>query len=204
MVSDRPAVQVEDPFLAELLEQLDAVLLDARSLTESLTRTQINWRPAPGRWSIAQCIDHLTRSVRLYPEAIERMIREARARAAAGEGPYREGMLARWVITGMEPPPKMRVRTIRRAEPDEEYDPREVLAEFEAAYGRLRDLIVASDGVPLDHARMRSPFFRLARFTLRQALVVNLAHARRHLWQARQVRQHAAFPSANGNAERQP
>jgi hypothetical protein len=95
----------------------------------------------------------------------------------------------------MEPPPKLRIRTMRRVEPAERQDTGTLMAEFEAALGRLRELIVAADGVSLRHARMRSPFARVIRFTLGQTFAVNLAHARRHLWQARQVLKDANFPS---------
>ena len=195
MISDRPAVQVTDPYLLRLLEQLDAVVIDAHELADGLGRDPINWQPGPGRWSIAQCLDHLTRTVQLYPAEIERMFDEARARSAAGMRPYREGLLSRWIVSGMEPPPKMRVRTIRRVDPPGDHDPQTVLESFDAAYARLRALIVAAQGVPLGHGRMRSPFTRIVRFTLGQVLALNIAHARRHLWQARQVRQQSGFPS---------
>lgn len=195
MISDRPAAQVKDPFLGSLIEQLDAVLLDVHALTEGLTPVQLNWTPSSGRWSIGQCLEHLTRTVRLYPAEIERMIGESRIRTGSGARPYREGWLARRVVSGMEPPPKMRIRTIRKVEPPPVADRDTVLSDFEAAHTRLRELIVASDGVSLRHGRMQSPFVPLIRFTLGQVLALNIAHARRHLWQARQVLKHPNFPA---------
>jgi hypothetical protein len=32
----------------------------ARELVNGLSEAQLNWRPAPEKWSIAQCLDHLT------------------------------------------------------------------------------------------------------------------------------------------------
>lgn len=194
MISDEPTVQVADPFLSDLIEQLDAIVLDARALLEGLTAEQVNWQPDAQRWSIGQCLDHVARTVRLYPEAIEAMIADARRRAVS-EKPFREGWVTRWAISSMEPPPKLRIRTMRRVEPAERLDAGVLRAEFEAALRRLRELIAAADGVSLRHARMRSPFARVLTFTLGQTFAINLAHARRHLWQARQVCQHAKFPS---------
>lgn len=194
MVSDGSTAQVADPFLRGLIEQLDAILIDARALSDGLSREQFNWKPDARRWSIGQCIQHLTLTLRLYPEAVERMIAEARSRAGTFR-PYREGWLSRWVVSGMEPPPSLRIRTMRRVEPRPNLDRDTVVREFGVEATRLHDLILASDGVSLRHGRMRSPFAPILRFTLRQVLAMNLAHARRHLWQARQVRQHANFPS---------
>lgn len=193
MISDEPTVQVADPFLRRLIEEIDALMLDARALTDSLTPAQLNWKPDARKWSIAQCLDHLTRSARLYPVEIERMITESRERAADSR-PFREGWIARWVVAGMEPPPRLRIRTSRKAEPSPEPDPETVVREFEKEHLRLRHLTAAADGVSLRHARMRSPFARFVRFTLGQILALNPAHARRHLWQAWQIRQHPKFP----------
>jgi hypothetical protein len=194
MISDEPTVQVADPFLSGLIEQLDAIVLDARAVLDGLTAEQVNWRPDAQRWSIGQCLDHVARTVRLYPEAIEQMIGEARRRVG-GEKPFREGWVSRWAISSMEPPPSLRIRTMRRVEPAERLDAGSLRAEFEGALRRLRELIVAADGVSLRHARMNSPFTRVLKFTLGQTFAINLAHARRHLWQARQVCQHANFPT---------
>ncbi len=32
----------------------------ARELVSGLSNAQLNWKPAPEKWSIAQCLDHLT------------------------------------------------------------------------------------------------------------------------------------------------
>lgn len=195
MVSSESTVQIADPFLERLVEELDAILVDARSLVEGLTREQFNWKPDPRRWSVGQCLEHLTLSVRLYPAEIERMIGEARERAAANARPYGEGWLSRWVVSGMEPPPRFRIRTRHSVDPDPGLDRDSVMRDFTAAHMKLRELITAADGASLRHGRMRSPFAPILRFTLGQVLAMNLAHARRHLWQARQVRQHANFPA---------
>lgn len=194
MISDGSTVHVADRFLGSLIEQLDEVLVDARALTEGLTPEQFTWRPDERRWSIGQCLEHVTRSILLYPAEIERMIEEARSRADTAKR-YREGWFSRWVIASMEPPPRMRIRTKRSVEPANDLDRDTVLREFELALGRLQELMLASDGVSLRHGRMRSPFAPILRFTLGQTFAINLGHARRHLWQARQVRQHANFPA---------
>jgi hypothetical protein len=194
MVSNGSTVQVTDPFRASLIEQLDAIVIDARTLADGLSPEQFTWKPDEKRWSVGQCLDHLTRTAQLYPTHIERMIEESRRRAGVAR-PYREGWLSRWVVAGMEPPPRMRIRTMRRVEPPAQLDRDRVLDEFAAVHRRLHDLIIASDGVSLRHGRMRSPFAPILRFTLGQVFAINLAHARRHLWQARQVRQHANFPA---------
>jgi hypothetical protein len=186
--------QVRNDNLREWLAQTEGVRAAAREVGGDLTRAQFNWRADPSRWSVGQCIHHVTLTARLYPAEIERMIEESRARAS--QRAYREGRIAGMVVSGMEPPPKMRVRTMRKVVPAADLEPEQTLAEFDAIHVQLEELMIAADGVSLQHARMRSPFLPLLRFTLGQAFAVNVAHARRHLWQAREVRQHPSFPRA--------
>lgn len=184
-----------DPRIRGYLEQLDAILIDARELAAELTPTQFNWRPDGRRWSVGQCLEHLTMTVRLYPERVEAMIEEARRRAAEGQAAYREGWFSAWFVRNMEPPPSLRVRTFGKVEPPASLDRDSVLAAFETSHQRLADLMRAADGVSLTHARMPSPFVSFLKFTMNQVFAMNLAHARRHLWQARQVVAHPSFPA---------
>ncbi|HSJ08753.1 MAG TPA: DinB family protein [Longimicrobiales bacterium] len=187
--------ELKDPFLRGLTEQVEAVRLDARGLTHGLTTEQMNWQPGPGRWSIAQCLEHVTLTVGLYRERVPAMVAEARARQQASAKPYRAGAMARWLIRSLEPPYRMRVRTMAVVDPPAKQDPAKVIADFDAAHEELERMIASADGVPLDQARATSPFSKLMKMTLGQMLEVNVVHARRHLWQARQVRQQPGFPS---------
>jgi hypothetical protein len=194
-VSDQQISKVSNPVLREFLEQLEALRLDARELVAGLTREQFNWRPGSRRWSVGQCIEHIVLTGRLYPEPIRRMIAESRQRKLRGERGYREGVIARWIVSGMEPPPKLRVRGPRRVEPGRELDPVQVMASFEAIHDDFAELMVEADGTSLLHSRMASPFMPVLRLTLRQTFAINLAHARRHLWQAWLVRRATRFPN---------
>jgi hypothetical protein len=197
LLAARPDVHTfTNPVLRDYHEQLEAVRLDARDLTASMTPAQFNWRASPRRWSVGQCLEHLVLTARIYPEPIEAMIREARERQVRREPPYREGLLARYLIYSMEPPPGLRVRSPRRVEPRDDLDVISVPRNFDELHARLGNLIAAADGVSLAHGRMASPFLPLLKLTLGQVFAVNLAHARRHLWQARQVMRLQAFPSA--------
>jgi hypothetical protein len=196
MTEERSAAYARNPVLADLLGQVEVLRRDARELTRGLSPAQLNWRPAPARWSILQCLEHLTRTVQLYPQRVEAMFAEARQRAAQHRRPYREGALTKFLVRGMEPPPKLRVRTMRSMNPPPDLDADRVLRDFDEAHTLLASWIAAADGVSLVHGRTTSPFTKMLRFTLGQVFALNTAHGRRHLWQARQVREHPEFPSS--------
>jgi hypothetical protein len=193
--SEPRQADTRDPEVTGLLEQIDAVIMDARSLAGELTEKEFNWQPASRRWSVGQCLQHITLTTQLYAGNIQPMVATARERKARGERPYREGVVSRWFVRSMEPPPSMRIRTFAKVQPAPHLDRDQTLADFEAVH---RTLVAGLDGVDaslLRQARMPSPFVSLLQFTLGQVYGLNLAHARRHLWQARQVATESAFGS---------
>lgn len=181
------------------LEQLDAIRRETAELLSDLDNTQLSWRPDAGGWSIAQCLQHVTMvTLRLMP-AVDQMIDEARKRQLAGLPGYRRSLVLAWVTRGLEPPPHWRIRTSRELEPGAEFDRDHLLAGFLAVHGELAANLREATEVHPDRARTAVPFAPLLRMTLGQAVEFILAHARRHLWQARQVRRNPGFPKDSAN-----
>jgi uncharacterized damage-inducible protein DinB len=50
----------------EIVDRLNEVTRDARAAFGGLSHEKLNWKPAPERWSVAQCLDHLITINRLY------------------------------------------------------------------------------------------------------------------------------------------
>ena len=186
-----PEIPVE---LREQLERIEAIKRDALALVDGLTDEQLNWRPDPGRWSIGQCLSHVLISGGPYLSRLDGLLEEARNRERTGLPAYRRGAISRWFIRSMEPPPRFKAKTFRSMEPIETLTREPLIGDFIRFHDELAARIRAMRGVDPDRARMNSPFFRPLRFTLGQAIALLVTHARRHLWQARQVRQHPSFP----------
>jgi hypothetical protein len=182
-----------------LEDQLEAAKKDAQGLVAGLTPEQGAWCPAPGSWSVAQCLDHLATGNRVYLGALRPAATRARQQRRERRGPARPGLVGGWFVRTLEPPVKARLkisapRTIRpRAMPP--------LADAFAAFVASQDEVLAflRQHADLDLAGVRfpNPFIRGVRFSLATGLHVLAAHARRHLWQAWRVRQaaEAAVPA---------
>jgi hypothetical protein len=98
------------------------------------------------------------------------------------------------MVTSMEPPVKWRMKTNRMFEPTREQLRREaVLAELIASRGRILERVRQSVGLNIKRAIVVSPVSRLIRVPLGAYLAFLAAHDRRHLWQARQVREASGF-----------
>ncbi|OLC08394.1 MAG: hypothetical protein AUH42_01520 [Gemmatimonadetes bacterium 13_1_40CM_70_11] len=180
--------------LAGYLQQIEAAKREAATFLAGMTDAQFNWRPSPERWSIGQCFDHLNVSVRTTLPAFDRAIAAARVRGRLSPGPFRYGWFARWMVGSMEPPVKRRQGTFKILRPAVEVPLAPTLAEFRSMRDQLAERARSADGLDLRRVRVVSPVFRLLRLPLGAYFAFVLAHDRRHLWQARNVRAAPEFP----------
>src|SRR5687767_12413835 len=93
-----------DTDLAALNAAFDAVERDARALIADVSESQGRWQPAPGVWSMAECLDHLATANRVYLRAMEPVSARALADGRARRGPVRPGLLGGWFARSLEPP----------------------------------------------------------------------------------------------------
>lgn len=192
------AIAPDEPLVAELQkykEQFEANRRDAQDLVAGLDDKQFNWRPAAGRWSIAECLAHLNVAGQMYLTVFDRTIKEARAANPTFEaGPFRHGVFGKLFLRATEPPAKIKVKAPKLIAPLPEH----LLAVVMPAYMSLHDQLIRrlydANGLNLARVKVVSPFSRLFKFSLGHAFAITAAHERRHLWQARQVKNDAGFP----------
>src|SRR5881394_2549811 len=76
----------------------------ASQLAGDLNETQLNWKPAPEKWSMAQCFDHLTVSSAGFDQYFIKAIVAGREKQAAASAPaYRPTLLGGWLIRQLLP-----------------------------------------------------------------------------------------------------
>lgn len=189
-------MQSQDQFggLEAVRRQFETTEDEARTLAGSLSEAEFNWQPRPGSWGIGQCLQHLATGTDQVLPALDRAIATAREHQWTAQGPARYGLFARMMVTSMEPPVKWRMKTNRMFQPPAEPLQRDVvLTELTASRGRILERVRQSAGLDLKRAIVVSPVSRLIRVPLGAYLAFLAAHDRRHLWQARQVREASGF-----------
>lgn len=175
-----------------LLQQLTAITADTADLLAGLTDASFNWRPEPNQWSIAQCLDHLNNLGFLYlPQLTEKI---AQGPKLTGAQNYRSGFIGNYFIRLMEPPVKSKFKAPKPFAPA----PEKPLASVGPEFMRLQDVLAQqiNSAQAVDWARVKvvSPASKLIKFNLTVAFAVIIAHERRHLWQAWQIRKNPKFP----------
>jgi hypothetical protein len=179
--------------LADYTRQVAEVKDQAAALLRGLNDVQYNWRPVLGSWSIAQCVAHIVLTDEIYLPVLEKCVVDARARGLLGTGPFHHGQLGNWFVRSMDAPAKRRFKNPKQITPPEEQMLAAGLANFNLIHDRVPLLVDQADGVNLARAKFRSPFSKLLKLSLGQGIAVMLAHARRHLWQASEVRKRPDF-----------
>ena len=181
--------------IERLLYQDRVIQMDAQGLAAGLDDQEFNWSPGAARWSVGQCIEHLNTTHRIWQPLLAEAVNSARDRNQLSDGPYAYGFLSRLFLRWTEPPVKFRARAPKRFRPAERILPGQALSEFREHHDRLDKLLADANGVDLAGVRVASAFSRYFRYSLGMAFWILLAHDRRHLWQARQIRQAAGFPA---------
>lgn len=170
------------------MQVLDDVTREVEALCGPLTVDQLNWTPGPGRWSIAQCLDHLITTNALYFPVFDAM---ATGRYTpplwARLSPF-SGFLGRFLIRSLDPANAKPITTVPAAEPSSSALPADIVARFVA---HQRELIRRLRALPatLDPAstKMASPLAGAVTYSLTDCLQIIAVHERRHLGQATRV-----------------
>src|SRR5690349_7609318 len=90
--------------LQRLADAMAACERDAAKIVAGLDATGGAWRPASGGWSVAECVDHIATSNRVYVDAMRPSADKARERGRLRRGPARPGLLGGWFVKSLEPP----------------------------------------------------------------------------------------------------
>ena len=188
MLTDTPA----SGWPARVIAELDASDRHAAAIAGGLTADQFNWKPAPGSWSVGQCLHHLYVVNEVYLPPI------AEALAGQANAPVSEitpGWFGRWFIRQyIDPSPQSgKARAPGKITPAPHLEP-SVLDQFVQSNVAVRDLVRRAAPLDVNRIRFRNPFIGLLRFTVGTGFEIIWRHQRRHLLQAERVKQSPNFP----------
>ena len=185
----RPTLAPEIDQFRNQFEQLSA---EADALTNPLSDEQFMWRPVPEGWSIAECLDHLNATARVYLPTLDEGISDAIRRGVYGEGPFKYNWLGRLSVRFSDLP--LRLKAPDDVQPAAGRTRREILNAFRAYQVQYIDRLRQANGVDLARARVRVLANGWLRIPLGSGFQLMVAHSRRHLAQAKRVMDAENFP----------
>jgi hypothetical protein len=187
--------------IALLIIEFEANVSHLESLTHGLSDVQFNWKPSPGRWSIAECVTHLNIANGGDLAALEAAIAAGRTKNRLGEGPFAYGFLSRKFVASMEPTSTRKVKAPLRYVPPPHADKDAAIREYRRIAAELRRLARSADGLHLARVKTTMPALPAAlqpfiKMPLGARLHLITVHDRRHFSQAERVRNLPDFPAA--------
>ena len=175
-----------------LIAELDTADQTAKALMRGLSPEQLNWHPAPGAWSIGQCLEHLCITNEVYPPAMSSSLAGKPVSAVQDITP---GPLARWFIRSFIEPSAQskRAKAPKKIVPGARVEP-SVLDRFLRSNQTVRELVRRASEYDVNRIRFRNPVIPVIRFTVGTGLEIISGHERRHLLQAERAKQSSGFP----------
>ena len=181
--------------LSEIRERIDEAETRGRSLVDGLDEAELIWQPAPGRWSIAHCLEHLNLTGTFYLETMEAAIAEA-PRCSDGPVASKPGWFERKFLQSIAPHSRFRGPAPKKIVPRLDGSPSAVAETFFALQERFRRALEAASEVDVNRTKFRSPLVKILKLRLGVGFQLNALHQLRHLLQAERVKGEDTFPGA--------
>jgi hypothetical protein len=182
------------PEIDDFRRQFEQLSADADALVAPLTDEQFHWQPRPDAWSVAQCLEHLNVTARVYLPRLDEGIADAIRRGLYAPGPFAYNWIGRLMVWVVQPTTRVKAKASKPFQPTQGRPRQEVMAAFRAYQVQYIDRLRQANGLDLARARVSSPVVAWLRMPLGAGFAVMTAHERRHLQQARRVLGAPGFP----------
>ena len=169
-------------------QQFDQLRIEAEEMTAGLTEAQFNHRPAPGQWSIEECLAHYTMLSQWQLRAVEKAIDEGKARGLTGSGPFQYDAIDRFIVQMTEPPPRITFPAPKSFVPLHGQPLTAVMPTFYHVLKHFTLQTQRAEGLHLAKIKVPTPLTSFIRMSLGMTFAQVAAHGRRHMAQAQRAR----------------
>jgi uncharacterized damage-inducible protein DinB len=175
-----------------LLNQLAESRERLLRMMQGLSPQQLHFRPAPGRWTVAECLEHIVTVERRVLDLIQQNLEAgpASSRRSVFEGKDHE-------MTANVAGRVTRLQAPQMLVPTGQFSDDQFLKEFEAARRQTRDFAASIDADLRRHFHKHPAFGDL---DLYQWCLLISAHCDRHRAQSEEVIASPGFPQKQANA----
>jgi len=180
--------------LAEIVNKLDSLANNVEHRLGGLSPEQLNWKPSPDQWSIAQCLEHLIITNRPYIPTFEQILSNEKQTTAWERLPFLPGFFGRFLIKALDPDSKRKVKAPKIFQPSLSKIDSKIIPEFISQEKRIATLMKALADRDLEKQRVTSPVSRVVTYSLFDAFRIILVHEQRHFAQAERVMASKDFP----------
>lgn len=179
--------------LPAVINAANNVASNTRSTFGHLTPSQLNWKPSPERWSIAQCFDHLIAVNKAYFPVIDNVL-AGKKRTLWESMPVLPGLMGKMVIKAVEPTSTRKFKARKNFEAAQSNISGSIINDFVDHQAEVVDKMKATQHLDLDKIIITSPVAAVMTYSLIDAYRIIVVHEQRHFQQAKRVTEETGFP----------
>ena len=175
----------------DLQNRLSAVLELVEREFKPLTKEQLCWKPAPERWSIIECLQHLNLAERFYIRNIQHKVDTlSLSQANSADQLLESDWIGKAMLYAVDPQVKIKLPApgMIRPRPIEELIPSEVMRQFIELQTLLHALLNKAVYLDWNREKVMTLFGNWLKIRLGDALRMLIAHTERHIKQAMRVK----------------
>lgn len=184
------------PYLPSVLARIQTVTQDVTQTYSSLSNAQLNWKPAPDRWSIGQCLDHITKTNQTYFPIFDSILAGTKRSTVWEKIPLLPEWWGKMLIKALEPINTKKTKTFPMWQPAQSELPSTIVEDFAAQNQRLIDYFERLDTLELGQIIITSPAASFVTYSLRDTVYILTNHEERHVLQAKNVMALPDFPQS--------
>ncbi len=167
--------------------RIDASTTEFRNAFGGLSAEQLNWKPNPQTWSIAQNIDHLITVNSTYFPVLEALQAGTYRVPVTGRLGFLVRFFGNFILQSVLPDRKRKMKTFPIWEPAASTLPGDLLERLERHHAQLKEAIARTSTLLDKGAVISSPANKSIVYKLDKAFDIITLHEMRHLEQAKEV-----------------
>ncbi len=177
----------------KFISDTESVLKDFGKF-KSLSEDQINWKPDEQVWSIAECIDHLAVTNKLYLAEFEKQFSKDQIQADCSVTKVKHRLISKFIIKSVNPDNVKKVKTFLVFMPLMSQYKKDVFDNFIKLQNNLINLVSSAKDLDFNKYVMSSPAAKIIKENFCDVLEIIRFHDRRHYNQAERIFNHPNFP----------
>lgn len=178
--------------LSECIASLEELEKEVRILLNKLSLEQLNWKPSPKAWSVAECIAHLLIVFEKYEPAVNQALLKATHQEESKF--YKPTLLGKIFLNFVKPNHKVKIPAPSALRPTQSHYDLDIVKKYFAYLHKVKEFMQASKGKNLNKIKIPSSVSKLIRFNLGDYFKIEVWHNLRHFQQILRVCNEPDFP----------
>ena len=171
----------------DFIIKLDALTAKFNEAFGDLTPRQLNWKPDPNTWSIAEKIEHLNLVNESYFPVIKKLKSKTYKQPFTAKFNFLINFFGNTILKSVQPETNKKTKTFPGWMPSASGQAKNVLVRFNRIQAQLKDTIKNSEELLKAKTVISSPANSRIVYRLETAYEILLAHEERHFQQAEKL-----------------